>query len=38
VVAFVWLSHDRRTGAAGLGLVLGVVLLGAVSLLGVATR
>jgi uncharacterized membrane protein YidH (DUF202 family) len=35
-VGFVWLSQDRRTGAAGLGLVAGVVLLGAVALLGVA--
>jgi uncharacterized membrane protein YidH (DUF202 family) len=35
-VGFVWLSHDRSTGAAGFGLVVGVVLLGAVALLGVA--
>ena len=34
-VGFVWLSHSRSTGAAGIGLVLGVVLLGAVALLGV---
>ena len=34
-VGFVWLSHGRSTGAAGIGLVLGVVLLGAVALLGV---
>lgn len=37
VVAFVWLGHDRRIGAAGLALVLGVVLLGATALVGVAT-
>ena len=38
VVAFVWLSsHGRRIGAAGLALVLGVLLLGAVTLAGVAT-
>jgi uncharacterized membrane protein YidH (DUF202 family) len=37
VVAFVWLSHGRRIGAAGLALVLGVVLLGAIALVGVAT-
>ena len=38
VVAFVWLSSNgRRVGAAGLALVLGVLLLGAVTLLGVAT-
>ena len=38
VVAFVWLSsHGRRVGAAGLALVLGVLLLGAVTLVGVAT-
>ena len=34
-VGFVWLSHGRSVGAAGIGLVLGVVLLGAVALLGV---
>ena len=38
VVAFVWLSsHGRAVGAAGLALVLGVLLLGAVILVGVAT-
>jgi uncharacterized membrane protein YidH (DUF202 family) len=37
VVAFVWLGHGRRIGAAGLALVLGVVLLGAAALIGVAT-
>ena len=38
VVAFVWLSsHGRAVGAAGLALVLGVLLLGAVTLAGVAT-
>ena len=37
-VGFVWLSHERRTGAAGIGLVLGVLLLGAVALVGVASR
>lgn len=37
VVAFVWLSHERRIGATGLVLVLGVLLLGAVALVGVAT-
>jgi uncharacterized membrane protein YidH (DUF202 family) len=38
VVAFVWLSsHGRAVGAAGLALVLGVLLLGAVTLVGVAT-
>ena len=35
-VGFVWLSHERSVGAAGIGLVLGVVLLGVVALLGVA--
>jgi len=35
-VGFVWLSHGRSVGAAGIGLVLGVVLLGVVALLGVA--
>ena len=34
-VGFVWLSHGRSTGAAGIGLVLGVALLGTVALLGV---
>jgi uncharacterized membrane protein YidH (DUF202 family) len=39
VVAFVWLSsHGRRVGEAGLALVLGVLLLGAVTLVGVVTR
>ena len=37
VVAFVWLSAERRIGATGLALVLGVLLLGAVALVGVAT-
>jgi uncharacterized membrane protein YidH (DUF202 family) len=38
VVAFVWLSsHGRAVGAAGLALVLGVLLLGVVTLVGVAT-
>ena len=38
VVAFVWLSSlGHRVGAAGLALVLGVLLLGAVTLVGVAT-
>ena len=35
VVAFVWLSHERRIAATGLVLVLGVLLLGVVALLGV---
>ena len=35
-VGFVWLSHERSTGAAGMGLVLGVLLLGVVALVGVA--
>ena len=35
-VGYVWLSHERSVGAAGLGLVLGVLLLGVVALLGVA--
>ena len=38
VVAFVWLSHGRRIGAAGLALVLGVVLLGTTALVGVVTN
>lgn len=38
VVAYVWLSPGRRIGAAGLALVLGVLLLGATALVGVATR
>jgi len=37
VVTFVWLSHGRRIGAAGLALVLGVLLLGVTALFGVAT-
>jgi uncharacterized membrane protein YidH (DUF202 family) len=36
VVAFVWLSRERRIGVTGLVLVLGVLQLGAVALLGVA--
>ena len=36
VVAFVWLSRGRRIGAAGLALVLGVLLLGVTALVGVA--
>jgi len=36
VIGFVWLSHGRLIGAAGLGLVLGVLLLGAMALTGVA--
>jgi uncharacterized membrane protein YidH (DUF202 family) len=36
VVAYVWLAAERRTGALGLVLVLGVVLLGVTTLLGVA--
>ena len=35
VVAFVWLGRGRLVGAAGLALVLGVVLLGGVALGGV---
>jgi uncharacterized membrane protein YidH (DUF202 family) len=35
IVAFVWLGRGRLVGAAGLALVLGVVLLGAVALSGV---
>ena len=31
VVAFVWLSHERRIAATGLVLVLGVLLLGVVT-------
>ena len=37
-VGFVWLNPDQRTGVAGLGLVLGVLLLGTMGLLGVAAR
>ena len=36
VVAFVWLSQGRLIGAAGLALVLGVLLLGVTALVGVA--
>lgn len=36
VVAFVWLGGESRTGAVGLVLVLGVVLLGVTTLVGVA--
>jgi uncharacterized membrane protein YidH (DUF202 family) len=36
VIGFVWLSHGRLVGAAGFGLVLGVLLLGAMALAGVA--
>jgi hypothetical protein len=36
VIAFVWLGHGRQVGAAGLGLVLGVLLLGAIALAGIA--
>jgi uncharacterized membrane protein YidH (DUF202 family) len=35
VVGFVWLSRGHRTGSTGLALVLGVLLLGAVALVGV---
>jgi uncharacterized membrane protein YidH (DUF202 family) len=35
VVGFVWLSHGRLVGGAGLGLVLGVLLLGAMALTAV---
>jgi uncharacterized membrane protein YidH (DUF202 family) len=35
-IGVVWRSHERLVGAAGLGLVLGVLLLGAVALTGVA--
>jgi len=35
VVAFVWLSPERRIGVTGLVLALGVLLLGAVALIGV---
>ena len=38
VVGFVWLNPDERTGVAGLGLVLGVLLLGTMGLLGVVAR
>ena len=37
-VGFVWLNPDQRTGVAGLGLVLGVLLLGTMGLLGVVAR
>jgi uncharacterized membrane protein YidH (DUF202 family) len=37
VVGFVWLGRARQTGATGLALVLGVMLLGTVALLGVVT-
>ena len=38
VVTFVWLSRGSRVGATGLALVLGVILLGAMALIGVASR
>jgi uncharacterized membrane protein YidH (DUF202 family) len=37
VVGFVWLSSHGRAAPAGIGLVLGVLLLGAVALLGIVT-
>jgi uncharacterized membrane protein YidH (DUF202 family) len=37
VVAFVWLSRGRRIGVTGLALVLGVLLLGTMALIGVAS-
>lgn len=37
VVAFVWLGRGRLIGAAGLALALGVVMLGATALVGIAT-
>ena len=37
VVTFVWLSHGRLIGAAGLVLVLGMLLLGVTALVGVTT-
>jgi uncharacterized membrane protein YidH (DUF202 family) len=36
VVVFVWLSRGQRIGATALLLVVGVVLLGAMALIGVA--
>ncbi len=38
VVGFVWLGRGHRTGPTGLALVLGVLLLGAVALVGVVAR
>jgi uncharacterized membrane protein YidH (DUF202 family) len=37
VVTFVWLSRGRRIGATSLALVLGVLLLGAMALIGVTS-
>jgi uncharacterized membrane protein YidH (DUF202 family) len=37
VVAFVWLGRGRRIGVTGLALVLGVLLLGTMALIGVAS-
>ena len=37
VVGFVWLSRGRRIGVTGLALVLGVLLLGTMALIGVAS-
>jgi uncharacterized membrane protein YidH (DUF202 family) len=37
VVGFVWLSGGRRIGVTGLALVLGVLLLGTMALIGVAS-
>ena len=37
VVGFVWLSRGRLIGVTGLALVLGVLLLGTMALIGVAS-
>ncbi len=37
VVGFVWLSRGRRIAATGLALVIGVLLLGGMALIGVAS-
>ena len=38
VVAFVWLGHVRSTGVSAAALLVGVSLLGAVALVGVAAH
>ena len=38
VVAFVWLGHVRSTGASAAALLVGVMMLGAVALVGVAAH
>lgn len=38
VVGFVWLGHGRSTAASGIAMAVGVLLLGAVALVGVVSR